>query len=121
MTRRARSAGGRFTKDRPRESREKLLFTIASWFHDIYQDAIETNWLSKIVKMMRVEKAAIVSFKWDLVLGQLLFSGDLKSVGYGLSEKLGEGSFVLKPQSCGEREVRIRGLDQPPSREIAQT
>src|SRR5271155_5143456 len=42
----SRPAEGRFTKDQLRESREILLSTIESWFHDIYEDAIKTSWLS---------------------------------------------------------------------------
>jgi len=93
----SRPAEGRFTKDQLRESRKILLSTIESWFHDIYEDAIETTWLSEIVRKMRVEKAAIVSFNWDLVLDQLLFGGELDSKSYGLSKELGKGPLLLKP------------------------
>jgi hypothetical protein len=93
----SRPAEGRFTKDQLRESRKILLSTIESWFHDIYVDAIETAWLSEIVKKMRREKAAIVSFNWDLILDQLLFGGELDSETYGLSKKLGKGPLLLKP------------------------
>jgi len=74
-----------------------LLSTIESWFHDIYEDAIKTSWLSETVKKMQREKAAIVSFNWDLILDQLLFSGDLDSRSYGLSKKLGKEPLLLKP------------------------
>jgi hypothetical protein len=93
----SRPAEGRFTKDQLRESREILLFTIASWFHDLYKPAIKISWLSEMVDKMRREKAAIVSFNWDLILDQLLFSSNLDSKSYGLSNKLGEGPLLLKP------------------------
>jgi len=93
----SRPAEGRFTKDQLRKSRRILLSTVGSWFHELYEDAISTRWLSEIVKKMRREKAAIVSFNWDLILDQLLFSGGLNSQSYGLSKKLGEGPLLLKP------------------------
>lgn len=93
----SRPAEGRFTKDQLRESRQILLSTIQSWFHSKYEDAIKTAWLSEIVNKMRREKAAIVSFNWDLILDQLLFGGDLSSQSYGLSKKLGNGPLLLKP------------------------
>ena len=58
----SRPAEGRFTKDQLRESREILLFTIAAWFHEIYEDATATGWLSTVVKRLQDENAAIVSF-----------------------------------------------------------
>src|SRR5258708_6293675 len=92
-----RPAEGRFTKDDLKKSWEILLFTIASWFHEIYEDASETVWLSKVVKKLQDENAAIVSFNWDLVLDQVLFGGKLHSDSYGLSRKLGKGPLLLKP------------------------
>jgi hypothetical protein len=93
----SRPAEGRFTKAQLRESRQILLSTIATWFHELFEDAIKTKWLSKMVKRIRREKAAIVSFNWDLILDQLLFSGDLDAETYGLSKKLGKGPVLLKP------------------------
>jgi hypothetical protein len=43
------------------------------------------------------ENAIIVSFNWDLILDQLLFSGGLSSESYGLSKTLGTGPALLKP------------------------
>jgi hypothetical protein len=93
----SRPAEGRFTKKQLIDSREILLFTIASWFHELYKDAIKASWLSEIVKKLRREKAAIVSFNWDLILDQLLFSGHLDSESYGLTKDLGQGPLLLKP------------------------
>ena len=93
----SRPAEGRFTKDQLRESREILLSTIASWFHKLYGPAIKATWLTELVKQMRRENAAVVSFNWDLILDHLLFSDDLDSQSYGLSKKLGAGPLLLKP------------------------
>jgi hypothetical protein len=67
----SRPAEGRFTKDQLGHSREILLSTIAAWFHDIYWEATGISWLSEIVRRLRREKAAIVSFNWDLILDHL--------------------------------------------------
>ena len=64
----SRPAEGKFTKTALADSRADLLFKIASWFHDIYERATDTPWLSAIVDRIRRERAAIVSFNWDLVL-----------------------------------------------------
>jgi hypothetical protein len=93
----SRPAEGRFTKAQLRESRQILLSTIEKWFHEIYKDAIGTGWLSEVVTRMQHEKAAIVSFNWDLVLDHLLFGGELNSETYGLTKEFGKGSVLLKP------------------------
>jgi len=93
----SRPAEGRFSKEQLKQSREILLFTIAEWFHKISKDASKTAWLSKIVDRLRTEKAAIVSFNWDLILDYHLFKGDLDSKSYGLFKKLGRGPVLLKP------------------------
>lgn len=93
----SRPAEGSFTKKQLEESREILLFTIAKWFHEIYEDASTTDWLDQIIKRFQDENAAVVSFNWDLILDQLLFGGKLDSKSYGLSEKLASGPLLLKP------------------------
>lgn len=93
----SRPAEGRFSKEQLKQSREILLFTIAAWFHKIYKDASKTAWLSKIVERLRAEKAAVVSFNWDLILDHLLFKGDLDAQSYGLFKNLGRGPVLLKP------------------------
>ncbi len=93
----SRPAEGSFTKSELQELREVLLFTIAQWFHELYKNASETSWLSQIVKRLRRENAAIVSFNWDLVLDQLLFGSDLGSQSYGLANDIGAGPVLLKP------------------------
>lgn len=74
-----------------------LLSTIAGWFHDLYEAASRTPWLSAIVEKLRRENAIIVSFNWDLILDQMLFRGGPDSESYGLSKTLGAGPVLLKP------------------------
>jgi hypothetical protein len=93
----SRPAEGRFTKEQLKESRQILLFTIASWFHDLYRTATKTSWLPSIVEKLRKEKAAIVSFNWDLILDQQLFNGNVSAETYGLSKQLYDGPLLLKP------------------------
>jgi hypothetical protein len=93
----SRPAEGSFTKKQLEESWEILLFTIAKWFHEVYEDASTTDWLDQIIKRLQDENAAVVSFNWDLILDQLLFGGKLDSKSYGLSEKLASGPLLLKP------------------------
>jgi hypothetical protein len=93
----SRPAEGRFTKRQLQESHEILLFTIATWFHQLYQSAKEADWLSGIVARLRHENAAIVSFNWDLILDQFLFNGDVNSKTYGLSNSIANGPVLLKP------------------------
>ncbi|MGH6689149.1 MAG: hypothetical protein ACREF4_00490 [Gammaproteobacteria bacterium] len=93
----SRLVEGRFTRLDLETSRTDLLFTIASWFHDIYKDARDTPWLSAIVNRIRRERAAIVSFNWDLVLDRQLFELSLDAESYGLGTDIGSGPVLLKP------------------------
>jgi len=93
----SRPADGRFTTTQLTESREILLFTIAAWFHKIYKTGSQVAWLSEIVERLQHEKAAVISFNWDLILDQQLFKGDLDSQKYGLTHRLGHGPVLLKP------------------------
>jgi hypothetical protein len=93
----SRPSEGRFTKSQLRESRRILLHAITLWFHELYENAAKTHWLSEIVQRMRRQNAAIVSFNWDLILDHRLFSGDLNAEAYGLAKKLGRGPLLLKP------------------------
>lgn len=93
----SRRAEGGFTEDRLNESRNILLSTIASWFHDLYDAARETDWLDFIVKKFQRENAAIVSFNWDLILDHLVFNEEIRAANYGLCETLARGPLLLKP------------------------
>jgi hypothetical protein len=93
----SRPAEGRFKKDSLTQSREDLLSAIATWFHELYDTACRTSWLSTFVLRLQRENAAIVSFNWDLVLDQQLFSRGLSSKSYGLSDRLADGPVLLQP------------------------
>ena len=93
----SRPAEGTLTKEQLEDAREDLLSTVARWFHELYQQAVKTEWLAAMVERLRRDNAAIVSFNWDLVLDQLLFEDDLSAASYGLSKELADGPVLLKP------------------------
>jgi len=93
----SRPAEGHFTKKKLTAAHDNLLLTVGSWFHDLFEEAIQTPWLPKIVEQIQEEKAAIVSFNWDLILDHLVFDGQVAAVNYGLSHPLGKGPLLLKP------------------------
>ena len=93
----SRPAEGTFKKEDLEGAREDLLSNIAKWFHEIYEEATSVSWLAGIVDRMRREKAAVVSFNWDLVLDQKLFAGEVSRESYALSSKLSSGPLLLKP------------------------
>jgi hypothetical protein len=93
----SRPTEGTFKKEDLEGAREDLLSNIAKWFHEIYEDAHAVPWLAGIVGRMHSEKAAIVSFNWDLVLDQKLFEDEVSRASYGLSSKLSTGPLLLKP------------------------
>jgi hypothetical protein len=91
------SAEGVFSRQDLDTARTELLFEIASWFHCIYEQATDKPWLSDTVDRIRRERAAIVSFNWDLVLDQQLFETQLGPESYGLGKELGSNPVLLKP------------------------
>jgi hypothetical protein len=93
----SRPAPGRFTRDQLKETRESLLFTIASWFHEIYEHAAETDWLADCIVRFRSDDSAVISFNWDLVIDQALFGRELNAGDYGFSETLHAAPLLLKP------------------------
>ena len=93
----SRPAPGRFTKAQLKESREALLFTVASWFHEIYETAATTDWLSRMISRFRENDSGVISFNWDLVIDQALFGGSLSAGDYGFSKTLHAGPLLLKP------------------------
>lgn len=93
----SRPSEGGFTKKKLIGARKELLTTIADWFHELFKKADKTSWLSKFIKQIQNENAAIVSFNWDLVLDQLLFKDQLNDETYGLSDELSTGPILLKP------------------------
>jgi hypothetical protein len=93
----SRPAPGRFTRHQLKETRESLLFSIASWFHEIYESAAETDWLKDCIIRFRDDDSAVISFNWDLVIDQALFGRGLKAGDYGFSKSLHAGPLLLKP------------------------
>jgi hypothetical protein len=93
----SRPAEGRFTKQRLHESREDLLSAIARWFHELFDSATRTPWLSGFVERLQRENAAVISFNWDLLLDRQLFYDNLTASSYGLSADLVDGPVLLKP------------------------
>jgi hypothetical protein len=91
----SRPAEGRFRKQQLRQSRETLLFTIATWFHDLYRAAAKNNWLAVMVNRLRLENAAVISFNWDLVLDHALFDRIIEAESYGLAANLQRDAPVL--------------------------
>ena len=73
----SRPAEGRFAEAQLRETRKVLLSSVEAWFHDLYKDALEPEWLRRMVAKMQTQNAAIISFNWDLVLDHTLFGGAL--------------------------------------------
>jgi hypothetical protein len=93
----SRPVEGNFKKADLEDAREKLLSAIGAWFHELYGRTQKTTWLNKFVERLKEEKAGIISFNWDLVLDQKLFSHGITAESYGLSETMGEGPVLLKP------------------------
>ena len=93
----SRPVEGTFTRDDLLEAREGLLSTIAEWFHELYEDVDTEGWLSKFVKRLENENAAVISFNWDLLLDHLLFHEELSSEHYGLNSNLADGPILVKP------------------------
>lgn len=93
----SRPAEGNFKKTELEAAREELLSEIARWFHELYEKAHQTPWLSRFTQRLRDEKAALISFNWDLVLDQKLFARGLSSESYGLSENPVGAPILLKP------------------------
>mgnify|MGYP007097579674 CR=1 FL=1 len=94
----SRPATGRFTIDELTERRQKLLLSLAKWFHELQRKALDTTpaWLTGLVDKMRRERAQVISFNWDLVLDELLFGDSLSPAAYGLTHAR-DGPRLIKP------------------------
>jgi hypothetical protein len=93
----SRPAEGRFTKKKLEAAHDNLLLSVGSWFHELFDEAVKAPWLSEVVRRIKEENAAIVSFNWDLILDHLVFDGQVAAVNYGLTQHLGKGPLLLKP------------------------
>ncbi len=94
----SRPASGGFTKEELTSRRQRFLLEIASWFHELKENAAHSPpvWLTSLVNQMKEENAQIISFNWDLVLDELLFGSDLTREHYGFGRKK-PGPRLIKP------------------------
>ena len=97
----SRQYQGNFTKDDLEDLRRTLLLEIAGWFHDISKDIVPSEpgepWLAAFRDRVRRQKAAVISFNWDLILDELLFGEKLDQSSYGFSSDVGTGPVIIKP------------------------
>lgn len=97
----SRSHVGTFTKNQLQALQTDLLLRISSWFHELSQRAgfeqTPGDWLKRFKEQVIAEKAAIVSFNWDLILDKLLFGDDLGPASYGFTDPWPELPCLLKP------------------------
>ena len=97
----SRQSEGRFTKQQLQDLQTDLLLTVAGWFHEISENVVPASptvgWLKKFREQVISQRAAIISFNWDLVLDQLLFSDGINGASYGFTRSEGKGPSLLKP------------------------
>ena len=93
----SRPAEGNFKMRDLEEARDSLLWTMARWFHELYEPAKSRPWLAAFRHRLLTDNAAIVSFNWDLILDDLLFGKEIDGASYGLTEELAPGPLLLKP------------------------
>ncbi|HWO30181.1 MAG TPA: hypothetical protein VNO32_15420 [Candidatus Acidoferrum sp.] len=93
----SRPTEGNFKRADLEKAREDLLSEIGAWFHQLYERAQKTPWLSGFVKRLQGENAAIIPCNWDLVLDQKLFARGINTKSYGLAGSVGKGPVLLKP------------------------
>ena len=93
-----RPAVGGFTSEHLEKRRGDLLHEVASWFHELKKTALRSKpkWLVSLVKAMKADNAAIISFNWDLILDDLLFGEALDKASYGLDRRR-KGPRLIKP------------------------
>lgn len=92
----SRPIEGVFTKATLEDVQAELLTQIARWFHTLYKQADEIDWLTKVTARIKDERATVISFNWDLVLDQRLFGGTITPANYGLTDSH-SGPVLLKP------------------------
>jgi hypothetical protein len=97
----SRQYEGKFTKEKLRNLQRDLLLKIADWFHELAKEvtpsAPRNEWLKDFRDRVKKEKAAIISFNWDLILDELLFGDDINSANYGFTKGGEDGPILLKP------------------------
>jgi len=89
-------AEGPFNRAHLRQARDKLLFEIARWFHEIHSQERARDVLRTVVRRIKAANAAIISFNWDYELDQELFDSPT-STSYGIAPVPTSGIVLLKP------------------------
>lgn len=96
----SRESEGNFSREDLKKVRESLLREIYDWFHELYEESKNSQWMEKFVQVVRKQNAGIISFNWDLLVDHKLFSKETLSMGYGLKGNLMHGGntpILLKP------------------------
>ncbi len=89
---------GSHGQSNPEAIRRELLMEIKDWFLKIHQNGRGKTWVREFCDHIRSERAAIVSFNWDLILDEVLAADGLSSELYGLSQHvMSESPVLLKP------------------------
>ena len=92
---------GKLTRTQLKNLQANLLLEVAGWFHEISKNVVPAEptvgWLKKFREQVISQKAAIISFNWDLILDELLFGDAINSASYGFKRNEGEGPSLLKP------------------------
>ena len=114
---------GKVTKKQLQDLQTDFLLQVTSWFHEISEivdpAAPTVGWLAKFRKQVISEKAAIISFNWDLILDQLLFGDAITGASYGFTKNRIKGPLLLKPHGSlnwFERELgsRLKSVKRVP-------
>jgi hypothetical protein len=93
----SRPSEGGFTKAKLQDAHDNLLWRASTWFHDLFDDAIEVPWVKAFAERLKGQDAGIVSFNWDLVLDHLVFDGEVNPGNYGVAPRLAPGPLLFKP------------------------
>lgn len=92
---------GEFTREKLREIQQYLLLSVANWFYALSQTdrmkRAQDSWLKKFKEQVIAERAAVISFNWDLVLDDLLFGDTLDAASYGFGQGNANAPVLLKP------------------------
>lgn len=99
LFRASRRAPTGFKSSTLRDIKDRLLYAISNWFHDIYEQQSEKtpSWVSKFGQRVRHANATVISFNWDLVLDHLLFGDEILPENYGLADSTIARPLLLKP------------------------
>lgn len=99
LFRASRQYEGRFKATDLSDLQGAVLLEISNWFHEISKSRTSPpHWLNQFRDRVYKEKAAIISFNWDLELDKLLFK-EVRASNYGLNVQTGAHAnpILLKP------------------------